>query len=103
VEVQSGGSLTVESNNPAGLNLIGDTVYVHAGGQIIVDRVTIKMKDLIIDQAGIITATGKVGCLHHYEICHAKKLLVIINKYVRLFFVNSTVSTYIYCCISICL
>ena len=60
VEVQSGGKLIIESNNEDGLTLVGETVHVHAGGAIEADRVQIEMTTLIVDQAGNITATGKV-------------------------------------------
>ena len=60
VEVQSGGKLIIESNNEDGLTLIGDSVHVHAGGAIEADRVQIEMETLVVDQAGVITASEKV-------------------------------------------
>ena len=60
VEVQSGGKLIIESNNEDGMTLIGELVHVHAGGIIEADRVTIEMATLIVDQAGVISASEKV-------------------------------------------
>ena len=53
--------MNIESNNPEGLILNGETVHVHAGGVIAADRVTISMTDLTVDQAGVIVSNETVS------------------------------------------
>ena len=60
VEIQSGGTLIIESNNDAGITLAGKTMQIHAGALLEVDRVTLSMETLTLDQAGLITANAKV-------------------------------------------
>jgi hypothetical protein len=59
IHIQGGGRLTVASEE-RGMRLAGQVMRVDSGAVLEVDRVQLEVGELIVNDYGIITASGKV-------------------------------------------
>ena len=63
VVIQGGGRLVIESNDPSGFTLIGQSLLIESGGRLEADRLTLKVDNLTLHQAALLQADYKVTFL----------------------------------------